>query len=64
MDFNLVYKELAAQLGDVTYKLKALETEQRKLIETIARLDAAAAQASKEQNGKAQTQKPASESGV
>lgn len=55
MQFNEMYKELAAQLGDVTYKILALQTEQQRLVEAIKQLDNLARTTHEAQKAKAQS---------
>jgi small-conductance mechanosensitive channel len=52
--FNEMYKELAAQLGDVTYKIQALQTEQQRLVDAIKQLDNLARTTHETQKAKAQ----------
>ena len=55
MQFNEMYKELAAQLGDVTYKITALQTEQQRLMDAIKQLDNLARTTHETQKAKAQS---------
>lgn len=45
VDFNTIYKELAAQLGDISYKIRALEVMREETINAIKKLDNLAAKA-------------------
>lgn len=54
MDFNKLYAELAAKLGDLEYKLYVLQKQRESLLKSIEQLDQAAGLAAKAN----ETQKP------
>lgn len=54
MDLQKQYQELAAQLGDICYKLQLLEQHKQKLISDIKKLDELAGMMAKKDSNEAQ----------
>lgn len=53
MDFNKEYLALAAQLGDIQYKMQLLQDQQAKILEQIKQLDKLAGMANEKKESEA-----------